>query len=777
MIKIQAEDALLSGPTIGTANSGAEGSYVNFQNKTEDFIEWTVEVAEAGNYDLSFRYANGAYYRPLALSTNGTTQISELDFPRTGSWSSWDVLTQLTPLQAGTNTIRLTTAGNSGGNLDWLEVSDRVSPPDGGGEPGGGSDPVDPAPIAFTEVTEAAGVALAGRSYGSAWGDFNGDGLPDLWVNNHFDNPPNLYVNNGNGTFSDAYPTAFADPLLGDLHGAAWADFDNDGDQDLIQLVAGENEGRNVPPDSEPNQMYVNEGGVLVDRAAELGLRYDAARAQTPVWFDYDNDGRLDLFHTATTRSDGLTPTTLFRQTESGFEDVGSLVLHPDIQANTLAFAVLSKNLAGTDNLELVVPQISDVYDTTVVPFENVGPSILPKPLYSRDVAVADFNNDLRPDLYMARPATDRLFLGTDQGPLIDWSDGSGINNADNTGAVNVVAGDFDNDMDVDIYLVRQQKDSVNLPNLLYQNQGDGTFVEVLSAGGATGTTIGDGDTVTTADYDLDGFLDLFVTNGAGAVTNGPHQLFRNQGNSNNWIEIDLEGVISNRDGVGAEVFVTAGGVTQLRQQSGGVHKWAQNHQRLHFGLAGNSQIETIEVRWPSGTVQQIQAVGVNQVITVVEGESTLPPTTNMPTSALKIEAEDYLTGGQGISYSDTNSGNTGGAYRNDDVDIQATSDTGGGFNVGWIRDGEWLTYDLDVLEGGSYNIVARVASAKSDPHTLSVSAGSETAQITFGATGGWQSWQDVVVGNVSLTAGSQQLRVDLPQGSFNLNYLELSPV
>ncbi|MGB3294178.1 MAG: carbohydrate-binding domain-containing protein, partial [Phormidesmis sp.] len=109
--------------------------------------------------------------------------------------------------------------------------------------------------------------------------------------------------------------------------------------------------------------------------------------------------------------------------------------------------------------------------------------------------------------------------------------------------------------------------------------------------------------------------------------------------------------------------------------------------------------------------------------------------------------------------------------------DIQATADVGGGFNVGWIRNGEWLTYDLDVLESGSYNIVARVASAKSSPHSLSVSAGGETAQISFGATGGWQSWQDVVVGNVSLSAGAQQLRVDMPEGSFNLNYLELAPV
>ena len=391
-------------------------------------------------------------------------------------------------------------------------------------------------------------------------------------------------------------------------------------------------------------------------------------------------------------------------------------------------------------------------------------------------MAVADFNNDLRPDLYVARPASDRIFLGTENGELTDWTDGSGINEADNTNGVNVVAGDFDNDMDVDVFVVRSRKDGVNLPDVLYDNQGDGTFVEVANVGGAAGTNIGDGDTVTTADYDLDGFLDFFVTNGAGGVSDGPNQLFRNEGNSNNWLEIDLEGVDSNRDGVGAQVFVTAGGVTQLRQQSGGVHKWAQNHQRLHFGLAGNTQVESIEIYWPSGTVQTLEGIDVNQVLKVVESE-TEGNGGGALSSPTRIEAEDYITGGQGIGYFDTTSGNTGGAYRSDDVDIQVSRDQGGGFNVGWIRDGEWLIYDLDLAVGGEYNLVARVASAKSSPHELTASAEGETAAVSFGATGGWQSWEDVTVGSLNLAAGAQQLRVDFNQGSFNLNYLDLVPV
>ncbi len=128
MIKLQAENASLSGAVIASSSSGAEGTYVDFKNQTGDFIEWTVEVAEAGNYDLSFRYANGASSRPLALGINGITQSSNVDFSGTGGWSSWAIATQSTVLQAGLNTVRITAIGSSGGNFDYLEVSDLLPP-------------------------------------------------------------------------------------------------------------------------------------------------------------------------------------------------------------------------------------------------------------------------------------------------------------------------------------------------------------------------------------------------------------------------------------------------------------------------------------------------------------------------------------------------------------------------------------------------------------------------------------------------------------------------
>ena len=642
----------------------------------------------------------------------------------------------------------------------------------------------------FENVTEAAGVSFTASTFGAAWGDFNGDNLPDLWVNNHllpqYELPRKLYLNQGDGTFEDIASEVLLSEsdtlaqLEGDFHGSAWADFDNDGDQDLVQLVGGEAAGVFLPPDSDPNVMFINNvvdgQRVLTESAEALGLAYDSAIGQTPIWLDFNKDGLLDLFHTAEQRPDGLYPTTIFRQTDEGFEDVGSTVLPPELQSQAHQFGTLS-DLSGDGTLDLVLPQTNPdptanlILDTSSTPFTDLTATLVPDPKLfnwdAKDIEAADFNNDLQPDLYIASSIEDSLLINTDQG-LVNQSEEAGINSVSNLGAFSVTSGDFDNDMDVDIY-VTLGRGGENQPNILYENQGDATFIATPDAGGAPGASTGK-DQVATADYDLDGFLDLFVTNGAGlGPPGGPYQLFRNKGNDNNWLEIDLEGVESNRDGIGAQVFVTAGGVTQLREQSGEIHKWSQDHKRLHFGLADNTQVDSVEIRWPSGVVQQLENVEANQLLEVVEAD------TNTAVTPIRIEAEDYAPGGQGISYSDNAPTNFGKVYRSDGVDIEATTDQGGGFNVGWIRAGEWLTYDLNVPQDGTYDLVARVATPNDD-RSLSATIGDQTATLEFDSTGGFQTWQDVVA-EVELSAGPQQLRVDMLTDSFNLNYLELIPV
>lgn len=611
--------------------------------------------------------------------------------------------------------------------------------------------------IEFVEVTASVGITEHNTSWGASWGDFDGDGDPDLWITNHtlF---PTLYVNDvgGTGAFTDVARSTIQD--FGDAHGTQWTDFDNDGDQDLIQLGGS---GAQLAPS--PNKLFVNEGGAFVDEAVERGIDLPLGRGRNPLMFDWNGDGLLDLFYTALSRDDGADPAGIFEQAPDGtFLRVDGL-LPADPLSQAPIFAQLTDITldgvmeVGTYN-RVVAPPTSEawqIYDVGTAPFTELsavtGP---PQGNGVMDVAIFDVNGDLRPDQFQVRSkedgsdlvqisptqfearihpfdggegvdisttgdmhllipaslfwAIDEIFIGAngyqppsftftvdednpdhqglapftqgvDRGIYVGYdtaaekwqlrvSGGSELNTVVHTQdpitdlasigfeypaftslrdrlfmlepggftevslpagmlvtpCVSVTGGDFDNDMDVDFYLACTRT-ITNAPNVLLENNGQGAFTQVPLAGGAEGSELGRGETVATADYDLDGFLDLFVTNGAGwpPFNYGPHQLFRNTGadggNTNHWLELDLEGVHSNRDGIGARVFATAGGKVQLRERSGGLHSHSQDHHRLHFGLGPNTTVSALTVEWPSGITQTVSDVPADQVLSLRE--------------------------------------------------------------------------------------------------------------------------------------------------------------
>jgi hypothetical protein len=140
-----------------------------------------------------------------------------------------------------------------------------------------------------------------------------------------------------------------------------------------------------------------------------------------------------------------------------------------------------------------------------------------------------------------------------------------------------------------------------------------------------------------------------------------------------------------------------------------------------------------------------------------------------------RIEAENYDTNGAGISYFDTSPGNNGGVYRTDDVDIEVTSDTGGGYDVGWISAGEWLNYTLNVQQTAVYQLAFRVA-ALSGTGAIQISLdGVPLCGLQTPQTGGWQNWQTVTVSNIVLRAGQRLLRLDFTTGGYNLNYIQIT--
>jgi hypothetical protein len=214
------------------------------------------------------------------------------------------------------------------------------------------------------------------------------------------------------------------------------------------------------------------------------------------------------------------------------------------------------------------------------------------------------------------------------QEPVMLRNTGNGLVHAQLTGfgsplrCQSVVAGDFDNDADEDLFLACTGG-TRNLPDRLYRNDGGGVFTEVASAGGAAGRTgpavasrAGTSESVVAADYDLDGFLDLLVTNGNNmrpVYLGGRKQLFRNRGNGNHWLQLDLTGIESNRDGVGAKVYVTTGTRVQYRERNGGYHRWSQNSSRIHVGLAGASRAD-VRVVWPDGAVREYPGLAADRI-------------------------------------------------------------------------------------------------------------------------------------------------------------------
>jgi len=141
-----------------------------------------------------------------------------------------------------------------------------------------------------------------------------------------------------------------------------------------------------------------------------------------------------------------------------------------------------------------------------------------------------------------------------------------------------------------------------------------------------------------------------------------------------------------------------------------------------------------------------------------------------------KIEAEHYDLGGAGVAYNDLTAGNSGNAFRTEDVDIEASTDAGGGYNVGYIQAGEWLEYSVNVATAGTYTLEARVASTSAGKtFHLELDGNNISGTITVPNTGAWQTWQSVTVTTSSLSAGQKILRIVMDAGDFNINYVNFS--
>ncbi len=415
----------------------------------------------------------------------------------------------------------------------------------------------------FTDIAQTAGCDDAGNNRAVKFADYDNDGDEDVFVAAHR-GPNRLYRNNGDGTFTDVADAVMASGNR--TFGAAWGDYNRDGFLDLYVV----NRGTQANP--EPNQLFANNGdGTFTERGAELGVDNGLAGLEA-VWIDYDNDGDLDLYLS----NDKHAGNHLWRNNDDGtFTDVS-------VQSGS--------NIA----------------------IDSMG------------IGVGDFDGNGFLDIYLTN---------TPYSPLSNPSGGNVLLKAGSDGTFQNVADslrvkftqyswgcsflDYDNDMDLDLYVVNWNAvpGALAAKNIMMRNNGDGTFVDVTDLTG-TGDT-GPGYGLALADYNNDGFVDMFVSNNLAASV-----LYRANPTSANWLKVKTVGTQSNRDGIGARVTVTAGGVKQFRDVSGGESYLCHPSLEVEFGLGGNAVADRVEVRWPSGVVDRYENVAAKQTLVSTEGET-----------------------------------------------------------------------------------------------------------------------------------------------------------
>jgi hypothetical protein len=497
----------------------------------------------------------------------------------------------------------------------------------------------------FSNVTDAAGLNFIGNhvspgnlglrelfSGGAAAGDFDNDGWVDLYVTRYY-LPDLLYHNNGDGTFSNVTSTAFGALPTRNTNGAAWGDVDNDGDLDLY--VSSINRSQHF--------LHINDGaGHFTEQAVARGAAVgDSVRltAGTSVSFgDYDNDGWLDLY-VGEWRDEGVhsvpVQARLLRNLGAAnpghFEDTTDAAgVNMDLAAGPYAGESFSYTPRFVDfdrdgHQDLAIASDND---TTRLFWNNGdgtfsdGTSGMGVNLGSNDMgaAVGDVNGDglldwFTTDVYIAGAVDgNRMFRNNGNRTFTDTTTAAGVRDAGWGWGTQL----FDHDNDSDLDLIATNGYFVQDRTRFFENNGAGVFTEKAILLGIT--DLGPGRGLLTFDYDQDGDQDVFIVNNHSAPI-----LYRNNGNANDWLDIETIGTISNRNGIGAFITVTPDlsqpNKVLVHEMTGSSSFLSQSEVIAHFGLGANAgTIDLIEIEWPaSGIVQQFTDVAPNQRLTVVE--------------------------------------------------------------------------------------------------------------------------------------------------------------
>jgi hypothetical protein len=484
----------------------------------------------------------------------------------------------------------------------WLAgVLDRVRVTAAALAPEAFFDPCAAVPSVRLEPAPGDPLAPYTRGFAGAWGDFDGDGAPDLFVANH-DGGGALLRNDGRGGLAPVEPAVMTPPA-GVVTAAAWADYDLDGDLDLVVTRAA----------GGPNEAYRNEGGRLV--SAQRFSRDRDLQTITAAWADVNRDGRPDLLFSNGGGAAAIPNQLYLNRGEDSFHDVSGGPLNPGVgYSHGAAWA----DLDGNGWPDLVV---ANAFGPNFTFFNQGGTNFTAPPADSvlhdftapgtAAVALGDFNDDGWPDIFLSNGgAPNRLLAGTSGGAFVrtPWAGEAGE-------SIGAVWADFDNDGDLDLFVCNRGG-----RNFYYEGAVvDGVRGLRRSSLGAPTLEASAANGAAVADVNGDGFLDLAVFQWQGR----PSRLFLNTTNANAWLRVRAAGP-SAPDGTGVKLRLEAGGAVRHRWISAG-DALGSTELVAHFGLGAATNVGRLTVTWPSGAELVLTNVAPRQVLAVAEPDFGAP--------------------------------------------------------------------------------------------------------------------------------------------------------
>lgn len=469
--------------------------------------------------------------------------------------------------------------------------------------------------ISFNDIFDGSGISFC---------DFNNDGLDDISINTDGDVPIKFYSNTGVGFLevnilgaSDAgFPTKQV----------IWVDIDNDGDKDLF-----------IASESNSNQFFRNDDGIFVDILSSSGLPTTGIYTNSGNWGDFNNDGFLDVFLANRDLNQQISNMLFQNNGDNTFTDVTISSGIGEQSELTFMGAFLDFDNDGFQDIYL----INDRLFTSNILYHNNGDgtftdvSDVSQSNYNMNamsVAIEDYNYDGFLDIYITNIYDEDPDVLTGNVLMHNNGDGTFSNLAEELGVrfdtfswgANWIDGDNDGDLDLYVSGSPDFNSPLFYSSGYYQNENQGSsFFKIDGSGFETDLAHSYGNAI--GDFNNDGFTDYVVSNRQEYNVNLWENTSSSFGNTNNWLKVNVEGTISNRDGIGARIEISINGEKQYRVVTCGESYLSQNSSTEMFGLGANDTVDYLRVTWPtSGLRDQITNIDANQTILMVEGENLL---------------------------------------------------------------------------------------------------------------------------------------------------------